>query len=822
MTTSASSGSAAEGLLIAGDAEVIELRIALVCYGGVSLAIYMHGITKELQALLRASRAFDQGRAPGGDTERAYFDQLSQLRDAGVRLSVTVDLIAGTSAGGINGVCLAKAIVKDADQTGLTNLWMNQGDIVRLMRLGRLGRRFGELATAAALPFRAKSVWSPLSGDKMCVWLYDALAGMDSHPGDGGLLPEGGTIDLYVTATDLRGTDQIVPLGTGGSLHDRTYHRVFAFHSDPSTAAVVAGLPRSTTGSVTIATDGGALAFAARATSSFPGAFPPISLKDFAAAVRDPNHTRAFDPKALALQLMPEYRLMPSQDPTTVYECDGGVLDNAPFDHIIDAIARQPAGRQVSRHLIYIEPDPGGDSPGATLSQLANRQNAKRDEQPPTWAAGVWAALLTIPHHQPLIGAIRDLAAINEDVATIGRITTALQDEVIEYLQTEAIDPANAARLNFAELKEYAVKVYATVPKVIGTLNNRTYGRLKMQAIAHRLAQDLANNLEYPPSSPQASFLRAALAAWLHDRPEWTGDDESRQLWLGPIDIPYRERRLEFIIAGINALFDATTARQVAARDVAVSGGPTRDQLAAIKQQAWGLLLDERGKPARAISAAASHAAFAAAEALGETVLTADPAFWAREHSSDIQILVDAYTDQIGELTSNSAELLWRAFQEATNNWSNPEASNQLVGRYIGFPLWDALLFPVQALARLPLLNPVRASRFSPRDAGALKPPPKMKDKLEGVATHHFGAFFELERRQNDYLWGRLDAAELILKLLRDHHEYHRPQGVPALASGDQHLNAALNAILDSEENQLDKIGSHIALLRKQLKEQPN
>jgi hypothetical protein len=62
----------------------------------------------------------------------------------------------------------------------------------------------------------------------------------------------------------------------------------------------------------------------------------------------------------------------------------------------------------------------------------------------------------------------------------------------------------------------------------------------------------------------------------------------------------------------------------------------------------------------------------------------------------------------------------------------------------------------------------------------------------------------------------------LILKLLRDHHEYHRPQGVPALASGDQHLNAALNAILDSEENQLDKIGSHIALLRKQLKEQPN
>ena len=34
-----------------------ELRLALVCYGGVSLAIYMHGITKEVWKLLRASTA---------------------------------------------------------------------------------------------------------------------------------------------------------------------------------------------------------------------------------------------------------------------------------------------------------------------------------------------------------------------------------------------------------------------------------------------------------------------------------------------------------------------------------------------------------------------------------------------------------------------------------------------------------------------------------------------------------------------------------------------------------------------------------------------
>ena len=36
----------------------VELRLALVCYGGVSLAVYMHGVTKEFLKLVRASRAY--------------------------------------------------------------------------------------------------------------------------------------------------------------------------------------------------------------------------------------------------------------------------------------------------------------------------------------------------------------------------------------------------------------------------------------------------------------------------------------------------------------------------------------------------------------------------------------------------------------------------------------------------------------------------------------------------------------------------------------------------------------------------------------------
>src|SRR5215475_7242544 len=117
-----------------------ELRIALVCFGGVSLAIYMHGITKEILKLVRASRAlhaiadrtarakasfFDSHDAASTeyDTEGVYFEL---LRDIGLTLElrVIVDIIAGASAGGINGAMLARALSHDLPMEKLRDLWL--------------------------------------------------------------------------------------------------------------------------------------------------------------------------------------------------------------------------------------------------------------------------------------------------------------------------------------------------------------------------------------------------------------------------------------------------------------------------------------------------------------------------------------------------------------------------------------------------------------------------------------------------------------------------------------------------------------------------
>src|SRR3984957_16875846 len=133
-------------------AAVKEVRLGLVCYGGVSLAIYMHGLTKELFKLVRAARAFDRacqdrdfdpdkyfgesttaGDARDYDSERAYFAALKALADAGKPVTVVVDVISGTSAGGINGVCLARALAGGRSLEGFRQLWLDEGDMEDLL-----------------------------------------------------------------------------------------------------------------------------------------------------------------------------------------------------------------------------------------------------------------------------------------------------------------------------------------------------------------------------------------------------------------------------------------------------------------------------------------------------------------------------------------------------------------------------------------------------------------------------------------------------------------------------------------------------------------
>src|SRR3546814_14018532 len=82
------------------------------------------------------------------------------------------------------------------------------------------------------------------------------------------LLPAGHPIDLMVTATDFRGHRQLLRLNSPKLVEESEHRIAIGFcATTPKTAGMDLANPLE-------------LTFAARATASFPGAFPPLRLPE--------------------------------------------------------------------------------------------------------------------------------------------------------------------------------------------------------------------------------------------------------------------------------------------------------------------------------------------------------------------------------------------------------------------------------------------------------------------------------------------------------------------------------------------------------------
>ena len=808
-----------------GAREAVELRLALVCYGGVSLAVYMHGVTKELHKLVRASRALealDDLDAPnpfkepdpalaadGVDSERAYFEALRDLARQGHRVSVVIDIITGTSAGGINGVCLAKVVEDNGSLARLRNLWVDEGDIKRLLRAPDVHNWKLQTAIAGlgilAAPLSKTSL---LRGDRMSQLLFDCLRDMAKSvdPHQQTLLRFGGSLDLFITTTDLQGFEVLVPTGTGGaSQRDRYHAQVLQFRSDCLDGRTSSGL------------DPSELTLAARATSSFPGAFPAVSLTSFKEELNSGTAVgvvdrlrglfsrkdrsapeRPFDPDAVAAHFRFAYEESGGKA-TDAWLVDGGVLDNAPFDLAIEAIANKRAESEVIRRLIYIQPDPSR-SPLLQSERREPRQYRSR------WLQDVLTAVVAVKGTHPILQELLRLQRLNLRIAQVGAIAEAQSDQVVA-----AVDDLFARRIVPSQERAWSIRtkddVSALGEEMHALVRDRlgagfaTYNRLKVEAAGRRLAKEVADRFVYPPDSSRTSFLRAALGAWARLQDPWRDPDPTRLTeLLGPVDVPYRERRLLFLLAGINPFYR---------EQVAGDESPPRTDLDALKREAWNLLESLRSIPAAAVNDVPDHLV----EFLRDADAYADPHRFAVDHQDDFLALFQQYRGALEHWLGDSSIPLWMAFESITESWSE-EHRKALLSRYLGFPYWDALIYPTIALSELPQFTPIGVSQFSPYTAQAIPIPPEKK--LRGVTLHHFGGFLSAEWRENDYLWGRLDGAELVLRTLKD-------AGATATATADSeptmvpqtsaeaawhagpHLTPALQAILDSEQ-QLSRI----------------
>ncbi|MGH9165731.1 MAG: patatin-like protein, partial [Acidimicrobiales bacterium] len=540
-----------------------ELRLAVVCYGGVSLAVYMHGITKELHKLVLASTALEADHEhnpfPPGTTEGVYWDLLAKLAAAGdgtdgVAIRVVVDIISGTSAGGINGVYLAKALANNTSQDALRQLWLEKGDIGQLLRGWR--RLPYQLRVAAM----AAKVWRwgpPLRGDDMSRWLHQALDTMDRSravtPRAASLVPADQSLHLFVPITDFHGYDRDIPLYDPRFVKDRTHRHVMAFHHHADASQFGPAFNHL-------------LAFAARATSSFPGAFPPVSFQEY---------NQAFAPVAdlasNSADFFPLYALARRPvDPATTYFVDGGVLDNFPFQSAIAAIPGQSAAAEVDRRLIYIEPDPGGQEVvGASAPGGA-----------PGWLRTIFGGYAGIPRNEPILDDLLALAERNEAVLRVRDVIEASFESIGERVEKILAESGRGGRrldlraLSSAADLDALRRSVETKALAEAGFSASTYLRVRIRSMVDAYAGAIAGAMHFPAGSYQAAFVVSVLRRWaaedglLEQRPNAEQRD-TQVAFLAGLDLGYQDRRIRFVIAALSWLY----------RNVGQPGFPTRAQL---------------------------------------------------------------------------------------------------------------------------------------------------------------------------------------------------------------------------------------------------
>ncbi len=289
-----------------------ELRIAPVMTGGTSLAVWMGGVTAELYRMIMAGEP-DETRAD--DPLTGAYRTLLDL----TATTPVVDVITGTSAGGLNGTLLAAAWRLGLPSTtfdGLRDLWLDVGELNRLMRSPN------DPEPPSLL--KGDEYFRPSVRKVLSDWRTASEGTMPPAPER--------PLDLLITVTTITGDPDFAQDDFGQRIGDVNHAHTVRFHEDDFD-------------------DRGdwidLMATTARTSASIPGVFEPSYLP-----VRE-------EPDEPAGRSSPplDFAGLASFDQSR-WAVDGGLLVNLPLGEAIDRIFAQPASGELRRVVLYVKPTP--------------------------------------------------------------------------------------------------------------------------------------------------------------------------------------------------------------------------------------------------------------------------------------------------------------------------------------------------------------------------------------------------------------------------------------------------------------------------------
>lgn len=761
-----------------------ELRIALVCYGGVSLAVYMHGVTKEIWHFARASHDARSDEPSVNPVQQAYRKLLRAIAEQGeTRLRVIPDILTGASAGGMNAVFLAEGLLTGRSLDPLTRLWLERADSdVLVAPEARPGNRFSKLWAQPLVEYALRrpgnavsrtvapetreevrgklsrlirSRWfaPPFSGIGLARLIDDALIAMAQQTDGPALIPPGHPVDLFVTATDFRGSR--VPLRLHSpALASETEHRLpISFRAHGGDASMA---PR---------TD---LVFAARATSSFPGAFPPLTIAEIERLAAERKTSWASRDAFLA-RIMPHHAH--ADDLEQVALIDGAVLVGAPFAEAIAALDGRPATREVDRRFIYIDPHPD-----LRLNGAPNKDEPKEIG----FFSSIFGALSAIPREQPIRDDLERIDAHSREAARLRAIVDGLRPEVeatVDRLlgRTLFLDRPTPDRL--AKWRRRAQQAAAEQ----AGFAFHSYARSKFAGIVENLANLIHRGIR--GEKPARESVIAVLSAYFQHEGLGSlsagklGASEEAIRFFRTHDLGFRIRRLRLL------------ARRLSPNDIGGSLPPAKRELA--RKAVYDALsiytsLDGVGTLGDDFGELAAH------------VLTAPEA--AVERIARVRDL--AVTDsQVDTLLVEGLGQLPR------------EQRRTMLLAYLGFPFYDIATLPLLGVRGFDEFEPIKIDRIAPEDASAIRPG-GASTCLRGIEFYNFGAFFSRAYRENDYLWGRLHGADRMIEIVASTLGSEHPLPAEILSAIRYE---ALLAILDEEQEAGLCRASLVEALRKEV-----
>jgi patatin-related protein len=739
----------------AEDPKSLETRFGLVMYGGVSLAIYINGVAREFFRAVRGA---------------GVYKLIKALTDR----DVVVDVISGTSAGGINGIMLSYALCNGKDFASCASLWRLDGDVRSLLRSPHGG------ADAAESLFDSESYYQPR--------LEAAFREMPEYVEEQGEINSRfKELDLFITGTDVDGNISTQFDDAGHPIDVKDHRSLFLLkHREGRKHPFEPG--SSVDGPSTPETTFQALAKLARITSCFPAAFTPVHVSG-----AEPPGNATVDGK---LQLWGGL----SKDSCFL---DGGVIDNKPFTYTIREIFSRSADRVVERKLFYVEPDP---------------EHFKRPDvaSRPNFVQAVIASLIGIPGYESIADDLRLLAQHNTKVQQYRRLRRHLEERAAGWGEKDEPSQQDRELYDRVSLVALSERMIEGILKVNGeaellSRKDRTAAAALIEAfdkvqdeLRGQRCKDETMRAEVPVfvRNFNVYFRLRRLYRTVYKLVEVLGqikrirENENEinrltNLWR----LLNREiEMLDIVRVNMERLIDEAP---VSWKDkLAESAGTSNSLNQATIDEArvvWDVvteglhrLIDRRGGAAALLREAFKGVKAKLKEFKEDPGLRLEgfdsetlTAFNKALKSKANEIISDINEDKIRHwVLENSAALegrsrsfrsilqLARMFEEEVIEALLPEGGEDAASRrsaavksaYTDFSSFDAQLFPIEFVAGLYEKDVIETIRISPVDAERGFSNKGLSDKVSGDALYHFAGFFKRSWRSNDILWGRLDS----------------------------------------------------------------